>query len=222
MPLNVAGTPVGSGSNTGTGAQEDPALVAMPSGIVAGELLLFGIRIVGDRVVTPPAGWTLIETPDATMQTNGALWLYAREATGSEGATISVDLSSSARWVANAYRIEGAHGVSGGIEAELAYEGVTLPDSPAITPSWGSAENLVIVFGSVRRTTMQHAAPSPYANQLDALGGLDASDSTSYTRLHSARRKATFTTETPGSWVYSGTGDPNRGQSATVAIRPAA
>jgi len=218
VPLAVAGTPVTSASVDNTGS----VVASLPTGIVSGEVLLAAFRLVGDRTVTTPTGWALVTEPDATMKTNGALFIFARDADGAEGATVTFTLSAGATWVAHAFRFEGAFGVTGGVEATLAYDDTAEPNPPSITPAWGSAEDIVLAFGSTRRTDHDFTAPTSYADLLNVVANADASASTGDTRLVSARRTLTMATEDPGNFAKTGAGTINRAQAATVAIRPAA
>lgn len=58
----------------------------LPSVIAAGDLLVFEVSHHGSDWLTPPAGWTLGAREISTSRTE----LYWRRATGSEGATITV------------------------------------------------------------------------------------------------------------------------------------
>ena len=75
-----AGYPFTSSANDGgTG---DPVVVTAPAGIVDGDLLLAFVYNSGasNTVVTPPSGWTLVDTTNDSPADDDIMWLYTKVA----------------------------------------------------------------------------------------------------------------------------------------------
>ncbi len=91
--------------------------------------------------------WTL-KTYGRQGSSVGSWWVFCREADGTEGSTVTVNLATSGRCTYRCWRLSGADGDVGGI----AFSGSTAtPDPPELTPSWGAAENLSLYRACVCR-----------------------------------------------------------------------
>lgn len=212
----ASGIVVESVATSADPASTDPITPSLPSGITSGDLLVLAIRLAtSGRAATTPTGWTLITSGFAD---NGLFAVFARDADGLEGSTVSVNLDGTAQYAANAYRISGAHGVASGVEGSTVYTDLAAPNPPSLTPSWGSAENLWLVFATSRRTDNAFTLPVNYTDLVDAETA-PADTSTGDARLSSGRRLLTATSEDPA--AFGETGTMNRSGAATVAIRPA-
>ena len=91
--------------NNGTGVATLTFPVALPLGIVAGDLLMLFIRTTAG-LLTTPAGWTLlghVEMPTFT----GGFWCFYKVATGAEGASVTVTSSVATGWYNIGYCITG-------------------------------------------------------------------------------------------------------------------
>lgn len=145
-PLSLAASASWNSANATTSS----AAVTLPSGIAAGNLLLmFFIKNGTTDDITDPSGWT--ELASATPNSTDLAKIYAKIASGSEGATETVAITSAQRAAAITYRITGNR--NGVTSSEIAVSSVNIdgntlsPNSPSLTPSWGSAENLWISVG---------------------------------------------------------------------------
>lgn len=133
-------------SSTGTlGSGVTPVNAALPSGIVAGDLLVMFIAAgtASGAVITTPTGWTQVAVQTAGNR-SGA---YYKIATGTEGATQAVTLSTNSDTSSfNVLLIRGATGinVSGAFSANDATSPLT---NTGITPT---ATGLLLGFWSIR------------------------------------------------------------------------
>lgn len=109
--------------------------VTLPSGIVAGNLLLMAIRPASGRSVNTPSGWTR----KTGVSSGGETEILAKVATGSEGATQTVTFSSTGRAVAITWRITDW---GGSIATDIAAAIAAGNDCPALNPGWGTAKKL--------------------------------------------------------------------------------
>lgn len=189
--------------------------VTLPSGIVSGNLLLVFFACNTGATLTDPSGWTVL-----VSKTNTDLFrVYAKIASGSEGSSVTVALSSNQRAGATAYRITGnRNGVS---TSEIAVstavdETTTTPNPPSLTPSWGAAENIWITASFVMDTnyTGTPTYPTNYSlGQLEGKGGTAGNGS----GVCTAARLLNAATEDPGTFTFNAS---KARSSYTLAIRP--
>ena len=160
--------PVVEATNTShTDASVTSHTVNLPSGIVAGNLLIvvFGnANAVGTSSVS---GFTQL-----TTQTNasGRLTLFYKTATGSEGATVAGSTSVNTIAAQNAYRISGWTGTP---EAVTTSGSDANPNPPNLTPSWGNTKTLWIAASVSDRAGATHAItvfPSGFSGGIQASG----------------------------------------------------
>jgi hypothetical protein len=91
--------------NNGTGVATLTFPVALPLGIVSGDLLVIFIRTTAG-LLTTPAGWTLLGHTEMPTFTGG-FWCFYRVATGSEGVSVTVTSSVASGWYNIGYCITG-------------------------------------------------------------------------------------------------------------------
>ena len=201
-------------SEAGYSGSETTHAITLPTegGVGDVDIVLFRIgvsAIIDDPqvVITPPSGWTVLRT------WGGIASLVTRKRESGDPATISFGTDVGRRSVIQAVRVGGAHG---DVEATSF---VSFGNSMSITPSWGSAENGYLSFGTNRRTDQVYVPPSGYGD-MEVAVSQEASSSTFQAAIASARRIATNTTESGVAWSLS-SGSVNQGVSTLVAVRPA-
>ncbi len=199
--VSVAGyaittTPVGSTSLT----------INLPSSIGTNDLLLVFLALDGNgRIgVNVPTGFTLIGSVQS-MDAGGELAGFYKVATGSEGGTVAMTISSSSDGGTVALRVTGYRGTPEN-------SGSALLDPASLTPSWGSAATLWIAFLGLRFPAGVSTItwPTNY--------GVPQVASNADFHANAAWRVATGTSENPSAFVTDGS--PNFG-TLTVGIRPA-
>lgn len=194
------------------------AAVNLPSGIVSGNLLLmFFIKHGTTDDITDPSGWS--EIASCKPNTSDLAKVYAKIATGSEGATETVAITTASRAAAITYRITGNR--NGVTSSEIAVstvnvDGSTLsPNPPNLTPSWGSAENLWIALGFAQDGAFTFDSyPTNYSlgQQLAQHGGGTSNG------VVAAARLLTASSEDPGAFTISASS--RVWNTYTLAVRP--
>lgn len=182
--------------------------ITMPSGIVAGDLLviIFGTRA---NTTTSLSGWT--ELADANY-----VHIYTKVAVGGDTATISSGSSRSAHVV---YRISGDNGAdSANVSATVGAQAgaSTTPDPPSHTPAWSADDTLWIaltVFDNDGDTTTVDGIPASYTDEVSK----DDNNGAVSTHIGTARRENATGTEDPGTFTIA---NSKVSTSATLAIRP--
>ena len=193
--------------NTGSSSSHN---FSIPTGIVAGNLL---VAIMGTQqavTISWPAGWT--EITSAVGATMGVSVAY-RFATGSEGSSITCTTSGTCRGVQRAFRILGAH-ASAPPEAIMGAEISTAnPNPPSLSPSWGLGTNytLWIAFVNMYSTSSPSAYPSNYTLWQDHQAG--SADN----GLSTAARQNQVASEDAGTFGFSGADNAIAGN---IAVRP--
>ncbi len=180
--------------------------VNLPAGVTNGDLLvvIFGTDIA--PVVTWPSGWTVI------VSTNHAGFLQtevaSRFADGTEGATITVTTDAAVPSAHNSYRITG-HDAATAPQGAIVDGVDDLPDPPALTPAWGSADTLWLAVTNKGDAALT-GYPANYTNGTDfsITGGHGVA---------SARRARTAASENPGPFTLAATAG---WVAATVGVRP--
>jgi hypothetical protein len=199
--------PVIAAGNTSTNASGTSHTVNLPTGIVAGNLLVVVFGGSAAATLTWPAGWTEFLTGGATGAVLNAAYKLA---SGSEGSTITVtsgatSLTSNTR----SYRITGSG------EAPQAGVNVTISssatgDPPSLTPTWAASLDILwiaISFASTQSTVSTY--PTSYTNTAVLANGS--------TGLATCNLNATGTVQDPAAFTWGGTGRKNTN---TIAIKP--
>ncbi|KKN20429.1 hypothetical protein LCGC14_0935660 [marine sediment metagenome] len=198
----------GSNSSRETGIPTEHT-VALPAGIVSGELLLvfFSTASGTSNAVTWPSGWT--EYFEVNQGTNAKLNGAYRQADGTEGASITVTTSLGRRSAHSSYRISGAEDPATQVPESSTATGLSTDgDPPSLTPTGGSKDYLWFAAIGISADDSAMGAPTNYANLLN--------QATANPSLGSADRSLNAASEDPGtftsinaSWAV-----------ATVAVHP--
>jgi hypothetical protein len=196
---------IGSSNNNGTPANTTAPSMNLPSGIVAGNLLL-GIICGPVGSYTWPAGWT--EILDAS-----ALSAAYRIADGSEGASITITNTNSAPHAMFCYRITGTDGSRAPAAAGGTAGSTATPDPPSLTPPWGSADNLW--FAVVRRNSA--AAPTGFPTNY-TLSQINQADGGSTLEGSVGVRQLTASSDDPGTFAFAASATS---MTATIAVKGA-
>lgn len=218
--------PAISDADTKTGVltgDTDPWTITRPDNVAAGDLLLMWVAISGNRAYTVPTNWSEIVSVTGINATSA---LFAKKATGGEGATFSFDLAGQERgcWItcripAGSWYDDGTLG--NGVSAtgvNLGAPGPTGVDPPNHNPAWDATlETLWLVWGHrYVGTATATAAPANYTN-LVALESTNADGS----GIGWARRNLIADQENPGAFTFDGSGGTSS-SAITAAVRPAA
>lgn len=210
FPTVAATATFGSTSNQTTHT------VNLPASIAAGDLLVLAVTNDTDATQTTPADWTRIT--NTASSTLSRLCIYVKDATGSEGSTVDIVVSTSQGLSSAAYRIEGWYGDLAGQEVGVAVAANTsAPDPPSLTASWGAEDNLwIVVLGYDDEVNNINTWPTNYSsNQTNG----ESNHSNEGTGTALATYNLNTATQDPGAFAISGT---SRTVANTVVIRPAA
>lgn len=193
-------------SRTATvGADTNPTswAVDMPATVNSGDKLVMNVNIGdGGATANTPSGWTKLEDQAATYAHS---LLFVKAADGTEGGTtvtITQTGSVASNFSAHVYRLSSA----GTIESAVATATGSSMTPPSISPSWGSADTLYLLFmnsGDDDQATTS-ASANYTTNLLDSAAGQGANDSA---RVASSYRNVTNATETPGTWTIASSED---------------
>jgi hypothetical protein len=164
--------------------------VSLPTGIVAGNLLIAVVGNNGDRTHTWPAGWTEL-TDDLNGSISSATIGY-RVANGSEGASITVTASSAAPSAHVAVRITGSFGTP--VASSVATGSSTAPDSSVV--SRGNGRLYLAIFGGRNNSFTINSPPSGYTTSRSSITG-SASAAIAFLQSSAA-------TSDPSAWSLSG------------------
>lgn len=189
-PIVVQGT--STYENT---AGTSSAVINLPAGIVAGELILILIRLPQSlaAVQTPASGFTQV----ATRSYDSRSYVYKKTAVGGE-TTATFIMNGVVTITALIYRIsDWVEGV------EALYGTNNVNDPPSITASWGSKRNLFIATASARRSDNNiTGAPTNYGDLIQIANTSSASEI--YSRIGAAHRFLESDTDDPNGFTGSG------------------
>lgn len=180
----------------------------LPASIASGELLVLEIFSATSDTVSA-TGWT-------ARQTGGLFHLLTKTATGSEGATVAMTGTASARRTAISRRISSAGGL------QFAYDdstGTAMPpfDTPSLSPSGGAAKYLwVSSAGGLRSDWEVTAPPSGFTGLIQQRNA--SSSSTSRCGIASYHQALEASTLDPGAATFTGTAVAEAG--VTYAVEP--
>ncbi len=210
-------------TNTGAGFASDSTThnVAMPGTTAAGDLLLmfFSYDSNSNPTVTDPdgaGGWTeLASVNSATNGAHGSVW--AKVATGSDGATVNFATSNSQSAAARVYRILAGewHGDLTGVEVASGTGSTTAsPDPPTLTPSWGKTDNLWFAYAAGGTHTGVSSYPTNYTSGAHASGNTGTNGAS----VATAYRANNTASEDPDAFTMASS---QTSVAFTVAVRPA-
>lgn len=212
-------SPVDAGRiGTNITTASDPWTINLPGSIAAGDLLLMFIREATNISFFGIAGWTVIvdDLSDASPNRTVIFW---RKADGTEGATVSYDLTGTVKGAAIVYRITGAADpTTEPPQGDIAIGTGANADPPNLAPPDGSKDYLWIIFGALDGETQSFALPANYVNLIQANSGTGGA-ATSNVRIAGGSRQFTAASDNPAAFTV---GAPSSGWSAlTFAVHPA-
>lgn len=218
FPVDQARTP------TQFTAAADPWTVNLPT-LSAGDLALMLFRANNANGAfaggTPPSGWTALVNNNTSDASNDVTHILYRWCDGTEGASVSVDLSGTAKGATIVYRITGAENPSTQAPevSTVAVGTGANADPTGVTPTGGSKDYLWIVFAGADGEGITYTAPTNYGNTENTNSGVDGAASGNLC-IGSASRQLAAASEDPGAFTN---GAPTTGWTAyTVAIHPGA
>jgi hypothetical protein len=184
-----------SGRTTGN-ATSHP--ITLPSGIVAGELLLVVFSCDGTPTILPPSDWSLLgQASNGTVVTGAFLWKIAE---GSDTLTITTSLLQESSHIS--FRISGVF-VPGTVEGSSANGSSTNSNPPSHSMSLlGSRGRLWIATRSGDSTVVATAAPADYTDLQTQAANTSGGAST-----NTAERTITGSSETEDPGVFTSTSE---------------
>lgn len=197
--------PVDAGRNTtNVTASSDPWTVNLPGTIGAGNLLVLYARAASAVTFNTPSDWTVStfvnnDTSDASDDVTSMFW---KVATGSEGATLSLDLSAAAKGAALCWRITGADTTVEPDEEGAVGTGANA-NPPAITPPGGSSDYLFLACIGLDGETQTFTQPSGYSNLIQANSGTGGAASTNVRLGGASVQRTGVSTEDAGAWTHA-------------------
>lgn len=207
---SIAGTPLATTQAAATATRD----ITIPSGVVAGEMLIAAITTSNGSAVTftPPAGWSAVTgaAVSSTDSNGDAFWKIADGTEG--GTTVTTTASgSSTNSCACCYRISGADGATAPEAISTSGAG-TSPNPPSLSPSWGAADTLWIAEFGKRAAATFGSYPANYT-----LGQVTGNISGCRTAM--AARELNTASEDPGAFSI---GSAVGWQAMTIAVKPGA
>lgn len=207
---------VQSTSSGNSGANVTSQDITLPSGISAGDLILIFFNNDGAQVISvtsPASGWEGPVGQDVSPSNSNRLSVLWRWADGSEGATITVSISSTEGCAWTCYRISGADQTTDP-ELSTATTGTsTAPNSGSLSPSWGAEDTLWFSVYGWDGNQSHSTYPTNYgSNQLT-----DRWANVAGAGIASASRELNASSEDPGAGAIGGS---DQWVAYTVAVRP--
>lgn len=208
--------PVISGRKSTTFASAVTSMaVNLPVSIASGNLLIAGSCLRNAGTWSLPSGWNEIASQSSGGV--GELTIFYKIADGTEGATATWTAGTSSTAVWEVHKVTGFNS-SSAPEVTTSSSGGTpgsQPNSPSLTPSWGSAETLWLTVGA--SSAEEIASGSVPTNYTD-LGGSFLQATGSSVAIKMGSRKLSATSEDPGAFTFSAS--PRWWTAATIGIRP--
>lgn len=157
-------------ANTAAASASTVHSVSLPSGIQADELLLMVLSADGNATgaASTPSGWT--EHGYTNAGGFVSTHVFYKQASGSEGSSVSVTLGASRTLSAICYRISAWESVEGSTR-KGASSGTTL-SSNTVTPTWGADDTLwIALFGTGDDDETMTGAPSDFDGLITLISG---------------------------------------------------
>lgn len=178
-----------------------PHIVALPSGITDGDLLIITIGAwdyqYDDPSITWPEDWTGLMTEYDSYRAYGVAY---RVADGSEGSTVTITLGADCVSAHQSFRVSAYRGIP-----EISYGGVattSTPDPPSLTPSWGALSTTLWIAGFVGGDATSASISSYPTNYTDGQFTKSA-DVSGYGYASSAERSLAASSEDPGEFTVN-------------------
>jgi hypothetical protein len=201
-------------NTTNISTSADPWTVNLPASISAGDLLIVHGRTGGSPTFNLPSGWSWLvqnHVADASDDVTSIIW---RIADGAEGATLSWDLSATAKGSTLAYRITGHD--FGILDVQVAI-GTGANANPPVTTTLPSDDYLILVFAGLDGETQTYTVPTNYVNLQTANSGTAGIATTNNVTASASRALTGITSEDPGAFTN---GAPSTGWTTfTLAVR---
>ena len=174
-----------------------------------GDLLLVFTTFDGTPTITWPTGWTAhYNIGAATIRRQ----LYYRYADGTEGTSLTLTSSASEEMQARALRVTNAN-VTSAVEHVNTNGTSANPNSPSLTTTWSSRENLWLSVAHIDESVTTSAYPANYTIYQDTANSGGASGVT----FAISGRTLTAQTDDPGAYTISSS---KFWFASTIAIRP--
>lgn len=188
------------------------ATIQVPTGAIAGERLLSIATAYSTGVNPSYSGWTLIQRLD--VGGNHTVWVYHKVAVGNDPNT-TLNVVSTTTILAFTFRLSGVGNIACAITG--AGSGSSIPNPPALSAPWGAKTNLWITSGSNMGVGSSFSSgPAGYPAVI--AGNTPGSDSGVMQQGGAAWRYAQVTTEDPGPFTMTGSGNGWHG--ITIAVEP--
>jgi len=175
-----------------------------PQARVDGQILVINFNVRANSAITPPGGWTLVLDAGATSTVTDGVVVFRRISASEAGGGSVLFVSSLNRTSASvAYLIDGSH-LTEDPEAVVVEQDATQPfgerfNPPAITPSWGPTETLLIAVAAPGTSDdVLLGVPGGYTEDGEVDGA--AGDQS----CAAAHKAGVATTEDAGNFVYDG------------------
>lgn len=218
----MASPAIATTATTNITTSADPWTVNLPASIANGDLVVLHLRTGGGAAaLNVPSGWTSLVTDNASDASDDKTSILYRVCDGTEGTTLSVDWTGTAKGSAIAYRITG-HDAGTAPTLSTVAVGTDATAEPGAAVLDQSRDWLILAFTGLDGETQTITTwPTNYTlNQLEANSGT-AGAATINNRTAAAGRQVTTASETPGAFTWSAS--PSTGWTAyTVAIAPTA
>jgi hypothetical protein len=170
-------------TSTGITSAADPWTVNLPTGIVAGDLLVMMYRTAAAIAhdAGSPAGWTYLVDGSAADASDDLTSILYRRADGSEGTTASIGFASAVKGAQLIYRITGAENpaVQPPELSAIATGASATVDPTAVTPTGGVKDYLFLWLGAWEGEQVNPPATGPagysewFGNTSGAAGAVD-------------------------------------------------
>lgn len=193
----------GTGATTAINVAANPWTVNLPASIQSGEILLAFLRTTAGETVTLPTDWSWGIQNDTSDNSNDATSLIYKVATGSEGSTLSVDISAAGKGSAIVHRI------SGGTTTDISISSVGVGTDQTTEfngNSWSGTHDVIVFACSAMdgETQTVSSYPTNYTEgQLQSNSGTASQASTNCRISTCARRLTNASNETPGTQTWS-------------------
>lgn len=204
-------------ANASAGSSTGSINVALPAGIVAGELLIIAVCTgTIDPVFATPSGWSqLFQEGTGTGGTANAckMAVFWRVADGSEGSKVNVTNAPVSRKTALSARISGAQS----IEATVLGGSSMTPEPPPLAPSWPRTSTMFLTLAAISPPNSSFvAAPAGYTVEVTSATSA-TSGFAAECQLASLDTLVPAESESPGPFTIA---DPVYWIAATLGVRP--
>lgn len=205
VPLAVTNTAVTANASSTSLA------VNLPSGIVAGQLLLaFSSSATASRALTVPSGWTKLT--EATANFTATNTISYKWTDGTEGATATFTVGTAVPLSTICLLISGAQNAAP--EFDLFTGTSSTPDPIVISPTWGSTKQTLVIPMYFSDTGNTSSYPTGYPDSRVTVSNVQGNTPS----VGCASKVAIVTTDNPGTFGMSGS---SSWRSYTIAVRAA-